>query len=151
MNKAQYHNQLFFRTGQYFLLPNEIFSLGLSAGEIAVYAYLMRCENRKTHRCWPSFNTIGKAVGKSRASVMKYVHTLEDKELIKTMPTSVLSRDGKSRNGTLLYQILPISFAMWRQYQEQLQLTPAYGTIKEQIAQQHAAQDKIRKKTAARL
>lgn len=32
----------------YFPLPNEIFSLGLSTGEIAVYAYLMYCEDRKT-------------------------------------------------------------------------------------------------------
>lgn len=31
----------------YFPLPNEIFSLGLSTGEIAVYAYLMYCEDRK--------------------------------------------------------------------------------------------------------
>ncbi len=27
--------------GGFFLLPNEIFTLGLSAGEIAVYAYLI--------------------------------------------------------------------------------------------------------------
>ena len=31
----------------YFPLPNEIFSLGLSFGEIAVYAYLMHCKDRK--------------------------------------------------------------------------------------------------------
>lgn len=31
----------------YFPLPNEIFSLGLSTGEIAVYAYLMYSEDRK--------------------------------------------------------------------------------------------------------
>ncbi len=30
----------------YFPLPNEIFSLGLSSGEIAVYAFLMYCEDR---------------------------------------------------------------------------------------------------------
>ena len=29
------------RQGGFFLLPNEIFTLGLSAGEIAVYAYLL--------------------------------------------------------------------------------------------------------------
>ena len=29
------------RQGGFFLLPNEIFTLGLSAGEIAVYAYLI--------------------------------------------------------------------------------------------------------------
>ena len=30
----------------YLPVPNEIFCLGLSSGEIAVYAYLLRCENR---------------------------------------------------------------------------------------------------------
>lgn len=33
----------------YFPLPNEIFSLGLSTSEIAVYAYLMYCEDSRTH------------------------------------------------------------------------------------------------------
>ena len=32
---------------RYFTLPNEIFCIGLSSGEIAVYSYLLRCENRK--------------------------------------------------------------------------------------------------------
>ena len=31
----------------YFPLPKEIFSLGLSAAEIAVYAYLPFCEDRQ--------------------------------------------------------------------------------------------------------
>ena len=33
----------------YFLLPNELFSLGLSSGEISVYSYLLRCENRESY------------------------------------------------------------------------------------------------------
>ena len=49
----------------YFPLPNEIFSLGLCDGEIAVYVYLLRCENRVTHQCYPSYNTIGNAIGLS--------------------------------------------------------------------------------------
>ena len=39
----------------YFPVPNEIFSLGLSTGEIAVYTYLMYCEDRKTFQCHPSY------------------------------------------------------------------------------------------------
>ena len=35
----------------YFTLPNEIFSLGLGAGEIAVYAYLRCLENPSTYQC----------------------------------------------------------------------------------------------------
>lgn len=38
----------------YFPLPNEIFCLGLCSGEIAVYAYLLYCEDRKTFQCYPS-------------------------------------------------------------------------------------------------
>ena len=37
------------RKGNFFSLPNEVFLLGLSPGELAVYSYLRRCENRKTH------------------------------------------------------------------------------------------------------
>ena len=40
------------RQGGFFLLPNEIFTLGLRAGEIAVYAYLLFCEDRETHLCY---------------------------------------------------------------------------------------------------
>ena len=36
-------------------MTNEIFALGLSDGEIAVYAYLLFCEDRETHLCYPSF------------------------------------------------------------------------------------------------
>ena len=32
----------------YFQLPNEIFLLGLSSGALAVYSYLLCCENRQT-------------------------------------------------------------------------------------------------------
>ena len=31
----------------YFMVPNEIFSIGLDYREISLYAYLLRCENRE--------------------------------------------------------------------------------------------------------
>ena len=43
----------------YFPVPNEVFLLGLSPGELAVYSYLLFCEDRSTYQCWPSFKTIG--------------------------------------------------------------------------------------------
>ena len=68
------------KQGNYFMLPNEIFNMDLSTGEIAVYAFLMRMEDRKTFQCYPSFETIGKAVGMgSKNTVMKYVRVLEEK------------------------------------------------------------------------
>lgn len=73
----------------YFTMPNEVFQLGLSAGELAVYSYLRRCEDRRTHQCWPSYRTIGSAVGMSENTVRKYVLALEERGLIVTEPTDV--------------------------------------------------------------
>ena len=95
----------------YFPLPNEIFSLGLSTGEIAVYAYLMYCEDRKTFQCHPSYKTIGKAVGMSKNTVRKHVDGLTKKRLITTEPTSVYTQKGEKRNGNLLYTVCPIENA----------------------------------------
>ena len=100
------------RQGGYFLLPNEIFTLGLSAGEIAVYAYLIFCEDRETHLCCPSFRKIGERTGMSPNTVRKYITQLEDKHLIETLPTTVWTMDGTTRNGTLLYRVLPIHEAV---------------------------------------
>lgn len=92
----------------YFPMPNEIFSMGLSAEEIAVYAYLMYRENRKSFQCWPSFNTIGKALKMSRNTVRKYVRQLEDKGFIQTEHTTVRTQRGERRNGNLLYNLRPM-------------------------------------------
>ena len=104
----------------YFPLPNEIFCLDLSAGEIAVYAYLMCCEDRKTFQCHPSYKTIGSAVGLSKNTVKKHIDGLVAKQLITTEPTSVITKKGQKHNGTLLYTIRPIREAVEYRYQEQL-------------------------------
>ena len=104
----------------YFPLPNEIFYLDLSYGEIAVYAYLLHCENRKSFQCYPSYKTIGEALSMSRNTVSKYVRALEEKELIITEPTSVLTKNGEKLNGNLLYTILPIEKAKQHYYNQQL-------------------------------
>lgn len=105
---------------QYFPLPNEIFSLDLSAGEIAVYAYLMYCEDRKTFQCYPSYKTIGRAVGASKNTVKKYVDALVAKQLITTEPTSVITKNGQKHNGTLRYTVRPIAEAVEYDYQQRL-------------------------------
>ena len=104
----------------YFQLPNEIFLLGLSPGALAVYSYLLCCENRKTYQCWPSYNTIGRAVKMSANTVQKYVLELEDKHLIRTESTTVVTRDGRKRNGTLRYYIRPIREAVDHYHERQL-------------------------------
>ncbi len=107
-------------TKHYFTLPNEIFCLGLSSGEIAVYSYLLRCENRKTYQCYPSYRTIGQALKMSQNTVRKYVKSLEDKHLISTERTEVITKDGQKHNGTLLYTIRPIAEAIDYFHSEQL-------------------------------
>lgn len=104
----------------YFPLPNEIFMLGLCAGEISVYSYLLYRENRKTFQCWPSYKTIGKAVVMSPNTVRKYVMALEEKTLISTEPTSVRTQSGQKRNGSLLYTIRPIQEALDLFYERQM-------------------------------
>ena len=101
-----------FPNKNYFTMPNEIFSLGLGAGEIAVYAYLRCLENPSTYQCWPSYATIGKAIGRTKNTVMRYVNALAEKGLISTEPTSVLMRSGIKKNGSLRYTLRPIREAV---------------------------------------
>ena len=96
----------------YFTMPNAIFSLGLDASEIAVYAYLRCLENRSTYQCRPSYTTIGNAVGRAKNTVMRYVDALAEKGLIYTEPTSVLMRSGIKKNGNLRYTLRPIREAV---------------------------------------
>ena len=104
----------------YFSLPNEIFSLGLSGGEILVYAYLMYREDRKNFQCHPSYRTIGNAVGMSKNTVKKYVDGLIEKGLITVEPTALLTKKGEKRNGNLLYTIRPIEEVTAYYYEKQM-------------------------------
>ena len=104
----------------YFPLPNEIYSLGLSAGAIAVYGFLMRIENRQTYQCTASYRTIGHATGMSVNTVRKYVAELEERGLIITERTTVTTRDGRILNGCLRYTILPIQQVVEAYHQRQL-------------------------------
>lgn len=107
--------------GNFFSLPNEVFLLGLSPGELAVYSFLQRCENRKTHQCWPSIKTIGKAVGMSENTVRKYIRQLEERELIATEPTEVITKAKGKRNGNLLFTRRPIQEVVDEYYARQLE------------------------------
>ena len=105
----------------YYFVPNEVFNLGLSSHEIAVYNYLLRCEDRRTYQCHPSYRTIGKAVQLSENTVRKYVAGLEEKGLIHTEPSTITTKDGRVRNGSLIYTIRPIREALELNYQRQFQ------------------------------
>ena len=118
----------------YFMVPNEIFSIGLDYREISLYTYLLRCENRETYQCYPSYKTIGKAIGMSENTVAKYVRQLEEKGLIYTEPTIMQSKDGKPLNGNLLYTIRPIPGVLEAFYERQ------FRQVEEDAARQRAAE-----------
>lgn len=107
--------------GNCYLMPNEIFNLDLPVGAIAVYGFLLCSEDRDTYQCYPSYQTIGGAVGMSRSTVKKYVDCLVDKRLIYTEPTRVWGMGGKKRNGTLLYTIRPIYEAIQHHANQQME------------------------------
>ena len=117
----------------YFLVPNEVFHIGLSYPEISVYCYLLSIEDRETYQCWPSYKTIGKALGMCENTASKYVRSLEEKGLIRTEPTMVRSKDGRPLNGNLLYTICPIQAAVELFYERQ------FRQLEEDAARQRAA------------
>ena len=106
--------------GHYFLLPNEIFTLGLSPGELSIYAYLMFCEDRETHQCWPSIGKICQHTGMSANTVAKYIRQLEERQLIDVEPTKVRMKSGEVRNGTLQFTIRPVQEAVNYHLERQL-------------------------------
>ena len=110
--------------GRFFLLPNEIFTLGFSPGEMTAYAYLIFCEDRKTHQCWPSIGRISQHTGMSANTVAKHIRQLEEKRLIDVEPTKVQTRDGKVRNGTPQFTIRPIQEAVNYKLERDLAVLP---------------------------
>ncbi len=94
--------------GEFFEMPSAVFQMDLTTDEMATYAYLRYRKNNRTHKCWPSYKTIGEAIGRSRKSVAKYVSSLEEKGLIRTETTEMITKGGVPLNGNLMYTILPI-------------------------------------------
>ena len=95
-------------SGLFFPVPKSMFIFQLDACEIATYVYLKMLESRKKYKCWPSYRSIGEAIGRSRNSVQKYVEGLEKRGLITTEHTTVVTDKEEARNGTLMYHIEPI-------------------------------------------
>ncbi len=105
---------------KYFPLPNQIFSLGLTAEEFAIYSYLMYLEDRKTCQCHPAYKTIGRTLHMSENTVRKYVRRLVDKGFIYTDPTRVQRSNGLMYNGNLRYTIRPIQEVIEYTQEQQL-------------------------------
>lgn len=106
----------------YFPVPNEIYSLGLSSDAISIYGYLLSRENRKTYQCLVSYRMISESIGKCVTTVRKYVAELEERQLIRTERTSVVAKDGRNLNGRLRYTILPIQLVIDEFNNDQLEM-----------------------------
>ena len=108
-------------TGGEFPVPKKLFSMGLSAGEIAIYCYLLSCMDWKTRTCYPSFHTISAAVDYQKNTVAKYVHLLEEKGYISTMRTEVHTQKHGVRNGNLNYLVHTVEEVIAAQVRRQAQ------------------------------
>lgn len=106
--------------GNFFLLPNEIFDLGLNPNELAVYSFLVRCADRSTRQCWPRLQTIADATGMSKNTAGKYVDSLAEKGLIATERTTVAAGPGIVRNGSLLFTVRPFHEVLNETYRHRL-------------------------------
>ena len=106
--------------GKFFSIPDEVFHLNLGHGAIAVYAYLLCCEDRRTHQCHPSYNTISAATGLAVNTVMKHINKLAERQFIAVERTSYIDSNGLKWNGNNLYTIMPIQQAADAFYQRQI-------------------------------
>ena len=104
----------------FFSLPNELFFLNIGHGAITVYAYLLYCEDRRTHQCHPSYRTISAAVHLAMSTVIKHIAKLVDKQFITIQNTSYIDGRGMKWNGNNQYTILPIQAAMDHCYQQKM-------------------------------
>mgnify|MGYP002510964386 FL=1 len=106
--------------GKFFTLPNGIFLLNLPPSAFMVYAYLLLIEDRKTHTCHPSYNTIAAATGMARNTVIKSIGTLLEKHLVMMEHSQYLDWRGMKWNGNNLYTMLPMQRAVEAFHQQQL-------------------------------
>lgn len=107
-------------SGKFFTMPDEVFHLGLGHGAVTVYAYLLCCEDRRTHQCHPSYKTISTATGLVPNTVMKHINKLAEWQFITVERTTYMDANGMKWNGNNLYTILPIQQAVEAFYQRQL-------------------------------
>ena len=140
--------------GGFFVVPNEVFQLGLSAGAIATYCYLMSCENRRRgdkdrYTCYPSYTTIGRAINRSERSVYKYVQELVEAGLVSTEQTKVTTKDGRRWNGSLRYTMLDPRRAVELYHERQLAKLET-GVRKKRKAMRKAGRKKRERKQVPR-
>ena len=125
-----------------FPVPNILLDMDLPASAVAVYLYLLRSADRKTDQCHPSEATIAKRLHLSRNTVAKYVRLLEERGLIITEHTKIITKNGIKKNGSLLYTIIPLQKVMKQHYEHQFNAL-------ERTTERHKAQAKLAEQLGA--
>ena len=88
----------------YFKIDNDIFSLRLDSYEFQVYAYLVSCAGKKGE-CWPSTNTIARALGMSQSTVISKINSLVRRQLVDKRMTTRRSDHGRVSTANNHYHI----------------------------------------------
>ena len=125
-----------------FPVPNILLDMDLPASAVAVYLYLLRSADRKTDQCHPSEATIAKRLHLSRNTVAKYVRLLEERGLIVTEHTKIITKNGIKKNGSLLYTIIPLQKVMEQHHEQQFNAL-------ERAAERRKAQAKLAEQLGA--
>jgi len=97
-------------TGNFYQMPNNIFSFNLNKYEIAVYSYLVCCAGKKKE-CWPSLTTISRVLGISRASAVKAIDRLVQLRLVDRIQVMKENKNGMMVMRNNHYLILPFDDA----------------------------------------
>ena len=125
-----------------FPVPNILLDMDLPASAVAVYLYLLRSADRKTDQCHPSEATIAKRLHLSRNTVAKYVRLLEERGLIITEHTKIITKNGIKKNGNLLYTMIPLQKVMEQHHEQQFNAL-------ERAAERRKAQAKLAEQLGA--
>ena len=125
-----------------FPVPNILLDMDLPASAVAVYLYLLRSADRKTDQCHPSEATIAKRLHLSRNTVAKHVRLLEERGLIITEHTKIITKKGIKKNGNLLYTMIPLQKVMEQHYEQQVNAL-------ERAAERRKAQAKLAEQLGA--
>ena len=96
-----------------------VLDFDLPGGSIAVYIFLLRHADRRTGQCHPSTATMAKNLHYCRNTVASYVRLLEERGLIITEHTKIITKNGIKKNGNLLYTIIPLQKVMEQHYEQQ--------------------------------
>lgn len=116
--------------------------MDLPASAVAVYLYLLRSADRNTDQCHPSEATIAKRLLLSRNTVAKHVRLLEERGLIITEHTKIITKNGIKKNGNLLYTMIPLQKVMEQHYEQQFNAL-------ERTAERRKAQAKLAEQLGA--